>query len=70
MYDDIKLNQDKYGSGSFRHSVGFAFALVGEYFFQLLNFNCTAKRYVSSNSKGARSYPSTAKFWKFMLVIY
>ena len=53
MYDDIKLNQDKYGSGSFRHFVGFAFALVGEYFFQLLNFKCTAKRYVSSNSKGA-----------------
>ena len=52
MYDDIKRNQDKYGSGSFRQE-GFAFALVGEYFFQLLNSKCTAKRYVSSNSKGA-----------------
>ena len=53
MYDDIKLNQDNYESGGFREFLAFGFALVGEYLFQLLNSKCTAKRHVSSYSKGA-----------------
>ena len=62
MYDDIKLNQDNYESGGFREFLAFGFALVGEYLFQLLNSKCTAKRHVSSYSKGAWSYPPSAKF--------
>ena len=62
MYDDIKLNQDNYESGGFRDFLAFGVSLVGEYLFQLLNSKYTAKRHVSSYSKMAWSYPSSAKF--------
>ena len=68
MYDDIKLNQDNYGSGSFRAFVGFAFALVGEYFFNCWTPNVQQNDMYLLIQKGLEVIPQLPSFGSLCLL--